>query len=473
MASEIKIISQARDGKGTPKTWDYKPGGKHPAEANQFYKIVVDGKDELPVGTKISRNGNSVVFDFPDGTKFTLDDWCSVSDSRITDITNGQAYSTTDSAYVSAKDIDSGTCVIWGEAGQSGAVLGDGGLAPVTTTTPPPVGGDDHTAAAIIGGILGLGAIAALAHSGGGDGGGSGGDKQKPTIGTPDAVNEDFLPIAINAATIKANDDSGASNVQIVSAKIKSATGFDFSDDPIDTNDDVKIVNNGGQFTLELNDTGANKFGSVTTTIEVKDAAGNTTIQDVVFVVNEVNDVPVNQAPANLPDLPFFLETVNKTNGLVLSINDNDAGPGPESFRLESVVLTATEGTLTIPIAGDGNLTITNNNTGSLSLTGTQARINEALDSIVYNAIPLASTFRDVTIQMTSTDKQGEVDTDSIVLNFQSSIGSSSVPGTGGAISMNQLFSSGATFTMQSAHIQSSSVSSLIGDQHDQVPQAA
>jgi hypothetical protein len=471
MASEIKIISQARDGKGTPKTWDYKPGGKHPAEANQFYKIVVDGKEELPVGTKIARKGNSVVFDFPDGTNFTLDDWCSVSDSRITDLINGQAYSTTDSAYVSAKDIDSGTCVIWGDVGQAGAVLGDGGVAPVTTTAAPPVGGDDHTAAAIIGGVLGLGALAALAHSG--DDGGGSGDKQKPTIGTPDAVNEDFAPLAINAASIKANDDSGASNVRIVSAKIKSATGFDFSDDSIDANDDVKIVNNGGQFTLELNDTGANKFGSVTTTIEVQDAAGNKTSQDVVFVVNEVNDVPVNQAPANLPDLPFYLETVNKTNGLILSVNDADAGPGPENFRLESVVLTATEGTLTIPIAGDGNLTITNNNTGSLTLTGTQARINEALDSIVYNAIPLASTTRDVTIQMTSTDKQGEVDADSIVLNFQSSAGSSSVPGNGGAISMNQLFSSGVTFTMQSAQLQPSSVSSLIGDQLDQVPQAA
>jgi hypothetical protein len=456
MASEIKIISQARDGKGTPKSWDYKPGGKHPAEANQFYKIVVDGKEELPVGTKIARKGNSVVFDFPDGTNFTLDDWCSVSDSRVTDLINGQAYSTTDSAYVSAKDIDSGTCVIWGDAGQAGAVLGDGGVAPVTTTAAPPVGGDDHTAAAIIGGILGLGAIAALAHSGGGDGGDSGGDKQKPTIGTPDAVNEDFAPLAINATSIKANDDSGAGNVQIVSAKIKSATGFDFSDDDIDANDDVKIVNNGGEFTLELNDTGANKFGSVTTTIEVQDAAGNTTIQDVVFVVNPVNDAPVNQVTDPGVPITSSLEIVDRfLDRLILSVSDIDENSGPDNHKLGTVLLDTDDGTLSATQSGSAQLVATADNK-HLTITGNQQDINLTLESVVWhNSTPVDTTTRDVHITMTSIDNEAgglSRDVDVATLSLSGLLGGSVGGGAGGFFSTS---------------MQSSSVASLIGNVQD------
>lgn len=456
MASEIKIISQARNGKGTPKSWDYKPGEKHAAEADRLYKIMVDGKEDLPVGTKISRKGNAVVFDFPDGTNFTIDDWCTVSDSRLTDLANGQAYSTNDSAYVSTKDIDSGTCLIWGEAGQSGAVLGDAGAAPVTTAAPPP-GGDDHTAAIIIGSILGLGAIAALSHDSGGD---DNSDKQAPTAGTPDALNEDFAPVTITAATIKANDNSGAGNVQIVNAVIKSAVGFDFTNDGNDANDDVRILTDGGQPVLALNATGANKFGSVTTTITFQDAAGNKTTQDFVFDVTPVNDAPVNSAPASIEPLSFAQQILTKDiGGLVLAVNDPDEVPGLDNHKVDNVVLVTNEGKLHVSsVAG---LTIGGNDTDTLTLTGSQTDINTALDSIQWLLDAPGSTQRNVTIQMTSTDKAGEIDQDTVIIPLTNLNSSSS----GGGIALDDVLTGGGSaFSSSSIVLQSNSLSSLIGD---------
>ncbi len=457
MAAEIKIISQARNGKGTPKSWDYKPGDKHGAEADQLYKIIVDGKEELPVGTKISRKGNAIVFEFPDGTNFTMDDWCTVSDSRLTELVNGQAYSTNDSAYVSAKDIDSGTCVIWGEAGQSGAVLGDAGAAPVTTATPPP-GGDDHTGAIILGSILGLGAIAALGHD---SGGGDSPDNQAPTAGTPDALIEDFSPVTITAETIKANDNSGASNVQIVSAIIKSANGFDFTDDVNDANDDVRILTDGGQPVLALNASGANKFGSVTTTVTFKDAAGNTTTQDVVFDVNPVNDAPVNSVID--PDGPItssITEVSRFNDNLILSVTDVDEATGLDDHKLGTVVLEANEGALSATEAGEADVQVSVDSK-QLTIVGNQQDINLTLESLVWHNTRYPDlTSREVLITMTSIDNETggasrDVDVASIIL---SDLLGSSVGGGGG-------------LAFSIAH--SNSVSALIGNTNDQIPPSA
>ena len=245
MATEIKLIAQPRDGSGTPKTFDYKPGAKHAADSNNLYKVVVDGNSELPPGTKIVRKGNSVVFNFPDGTSFEIDNWCGVTDSRLTDLTNAQAYSNDDSAYVNAKEIESGACMIWGDGGQAAAVLGDGGSAGPVAAGPTSGSGDDHMTAGIIAAIVGGGLIAAIGSHGGGGGGGSS-DNAGPKAGTPDALNEDFTPVAINAAILKASDDKTAQDqIQVVSAKIKSADGFNVVIDDNaanDGNDDVQIV---------------------------------------------------------------------------------------------------------------------------------------------------------------------------------------------------------------------------------------
>ena len=473
MASEIKLIAQPRSGGGAAKTFDYKPGGKHSAEANNFYKILVDGKEELPAGTKIARKGNSVVFDFPDGSKFEIEDWCTVSDSRLTELVNGEAYSAANSAYVPAKDIDSGTCVIWADAGQAGAVLGDSSAAPVTTpATAAAASGDDHTGAAIIGALLGIGALAALSHSGGGGSSDSG-----PKAGTPAAVNEDFAPIKINTATINVSDDGGQNNVQIVSAKIKSAQGFNVAiddDASNDGNDDVRIVLDGnGVPTLQLTDSGANKFGTVVTSIQMKDGAGNVTTQDVVFTVNAVNDAPINNVPTpRLADHEFGDTTVSKIDGLDLSVSDVDNATGlPEHKILNVVITTTADGLLSVtPIGGLGAAAISGNNTSTLTLTESEENINLLLDSIVWTDQAFG-TFRDVKLTMTTTD-QGELqDSDDIVIPIV--VGGALAGGDGGVIFASDLLSGGTIGRANTPVVSTSSVSSLVGDLHDQVPQSA
>ena len=480
MASEIKLVAQPRNG-GSAKTFDYKPGGKHPAEANNFYKILVDGKEELPAGTKIARKGNSVVFDFPDGTKFEIEDWCTVSNSRITELVNGQAYSAADSAYISAKDIDSGTCVIWADAGQAGAVLGDSTAAPVTTPATTAAGGDDHSGAAIIGALLGIGALAALSHSG--DGGSSSSDSG-PKAGAPAAVNEDFAPIKINAATINASDDGGQSNVQIISAKIKSAQGFDVvSDDDAsnDGNDDVRIVLDGNNVpTLQLTNTGANKFGTVVTTIQMKDGAGNVTAEDVIFTVNAVNDAPlnalndtalVNATSTRLADHQFGFPTVSKLDGLDLSVSDVDNSTGSEAHKIDHVVITTNDGILSVTeLSGLGAGAISENNSGTLTLTETQENINLLLDTIVWHDQAIG-TFRDITLIMTTTDKGGLTATNEIVIPIVN--GGALAGGDGGVIFASDLLSGGTIGRANTPAVSTSSVSSLVGDLHDQVPQSA
>ena len=566
MASEIKLIAQPRNGSGAPKTFDYKPGGKHPAEANQFYKIVVDGKEELPVGTKIARKGNSVVFDFPDGTNFTLDDWCTVSDSRITDLINGQAYSAGDATYVPAKDIDSGTCVIWAGAGQAGAVLGDSSVAPATATTAAPAGGDDdHTAAAIIGGILGLGAIAALSHDSGGGGesapgkptldlaaasdtgisnednltrdstptiqgkanaganvtlyegdrvvgtavadskgnwtipigtelaegehrftatqtnaGGTGprSDELLVTVDvTPPDINgaadqtvaEDFTPFPFDSNFVAATD---LHNANITNVRIISAGGFNVSNDGNDNNDDVQIVTTATGIQQQLTSSGADKFGSIVTEVEVQDDAGNISTKQVTFTVTPVNDAPVNSAPSSLPNLAFSTPSVTKVDGLILSVSDPDEAPGPDNHKIDNVLLTVDDGTLSV--TNPGGLTIGGQNSQALQLTGNQASINAALDTIQWLANPVGQLIqRNVKIDMTTTDQQGLTDTDSIIIPLQNLTGGSVGGGGGGAISLNDVFSGGAALTTQSTAPSSSSISSLIGNLQDQVPQSA
>ena len=573
MASEIKLIAQPRNGGGNPQTFDYKPGGKHTAEAGNFYKISVDGKEELPAGTKIVRKGNSIVFDFPDGTHFTIDDWCGVSDSRLTELVNGEAYSVSDGAYVPAKDIDSGTCMIWADAGQAGAVLGDSSAAPVTTATAPPAAGDDHATAGIVAAILGVGALAVAASGGGGGGGGGGSSGPgKPTVDladasdtglsatdnltktasptmqgkadagatvklfvdggttpiatvvadqngnwtfpidsqgpltegnhtftatqttsggtgpasdpltiyvdlTPPAIafngndqSEDFAPILLDSTLLQGTDDhSAVANLRVTSAKIVSADGtFVFSDDNDPTNDHMQIVqNDDGTLQLQLTSAGANQMGSIVAQVELQDEAGNATTKSITFnVVTPNSDAPVNVAPARLNDQQVF-QPVNKASGLDIQVADPDEATGPDTFKIASVELKATDGTLALssPPSGADPAVVTGGGSGTLTLTGSQASINAALANLVWS--DTLGTVRDVTLTMTSTDKQGLTDIDTIIIPMVIGTGGALTGGNGGVLPASELFSGSNAETINASVSHSSSLSSLIGDPHD------
>jgi hypothetical protein len=367
MATEIKLIAQPRDGSGTPKTFDYKPGAKHAADSNNLYKVVVDGNAELPPGTKIVRNGNSVVFNFPDGTHFEIDNWCGVTDSRLTDLTNAQAYSNDESAYVNAKEIESGACMIWGDGGQAAAVLGDGGSSTAAGAAGATSSDGHGTTIGIIGGLLGVGILAAVA--------GQSGDKNTTTV------------------------------------------------------------------------------------------------------VPNSNDAPINAVPTNVIDLGSDFES-SIADGLVVAVNDPDESTPDANFKLESVTLrvNADQGKFQVTQASGDPVVVTGNDTNELKLVGTETDMNNLLKTLKYiDTFPVSPTdpVRDISISVTSVDKQGAVDTDTITLRVQG-LGGSSVGG-GDTIGMTELFSTEPAPSATTSHAAPASVSlaSLIGDPNDQALQAA
>jgi VCBS repeat-containing protein len=96
----------------------------------------------------------------------------------------------------------------------------------------------------------------------------------------------------------------------------------------------------------------------------------------VAITVNPVNDAPVNHVPA--------VQAVNEDTNLVftganaITISDVDGGSGDET-----VTLTVANGTLTL--GSTLNLTSFTNNAASVTLTGTVAHVNTALDGLIYH----------------------------------------------------------------------------------------
>ena len=102
------------------------------------------------------------------------------------------------------------------------------------------------------------------------------------------------------------------------------------------------------------------------------DGAVNSATQTVTLTVNPVNDAPVNTVPG--------AQVVNEDTALALggiSVNDVDG-------NLSTVQLGVTQGTVTVNLAGGATISSGANGTATLTLAGTQAQINAALGTLVY-----------------------------------------------------------------------------------------
>ncbi|MCJ8308110.1 MAG: Ig-like domain-containing protein [Hyphomicrobiales bacterium] len=128
-----------------------------------------------------------------------------------------------------------------------------------------------------------------------------------------------------------------------------------------------------------------NGVDSFTYVIETPDGDGGVVTETgtVTITVNPVNDAPVQTVP-NTSGGPIAATTTTEdgvitftpANGNSLSIADVD---GPSL----STTLTVTYGTLT-PVAAAG-ATITGSGTGNVTISGTAAQINAALDGLIYS----------------------------------------------------------------------------------------
>jgi hypothetical protein len=134
-------------------------------------------------------------------------------------------------------------------------------------------------------------------------------------------------------------------------------------------------------FTPVLN---ANGFPEATFTFQVQDNGGTASGVDLDQSANtfSINVVPVNDAPVNsIPGTQSVNEEATLTfstgTGNAITISDVDVGSGNET-----VTLTVTSGTLAL--GSTAGLTSFTNNAASITLTGTVANINAALNGLTY-----------------------------------------------------------------------------------------
>ncbi len=117
-----------------------------------------------------------------------------------------------------------------------------------------------------------------------------------------------------------------------------------------------------------------------TISFEATDSHGATSTAATTTVnVAAVNDAPVNTVPANADLDTAFSNTAMSIAGV--SIADVDAGSGTMT-----VALSASNGGLTVSLAGGASVSTGTNGTGSFTLSGTASQLNAALSTLSYKS---------------------------------------------------------------------------------------
>ena len=134
----------------------------------------------------------------------------------------------------------------------------------------------------------------------------------------------------------------------------------------------------------------ADYFGPADLTITVDDLGNTgtgvaaTDVHSVAITLDPVNDAPLLQIPAGTQrvaeTVPFVF---NAFNGAPIALSDADADAGaPPDIEL---TLSVTHGILTADVAGSGvAVTAGANDSTSMTIRGTQAELNAAIDGLVY-----------------------------------------------------------------------------------------
>ncbi|MDX1948230.1 MAG: Ig-like domain-containing protein [Pirellulaceae bacterium] len=151
------------------------------------------------------------------------------------------------------------------------------------------------------------------------------------------------------------------------------------------TRDEINAGLSGLRFTPRPNFAGAATIRMDTTdngaTAAPANASVGTDLNDIINInVVAINDPPVVTVPgAQIVDESVNL-TFNAANSNLISVADIDAGTGQVTVVVSTTNLT---GGLLNPAAGSG-ATITNPNSRSMSITGTLAQVNAALNGMTY-----------------------------------------------------------------------------------------
>jgi hypothetical protein len=158
-------------------------------------------------------------------------------------------------------------------------------------------------------------------------------------------------------------------------------------------------------FTFQVQDNGGTANGGV----DLDQSPNTFTIN-----VNAVNDAPVNSVPGTQSVNEDATLTFSAGNGNAITISDVDVGSGNET-----VTLTVTGGILAL--GSTAGLTSFTNNAASITLTGTVANVNAALDGLTYTG---NLNFNGADSLVVSTSDNGntgsggpKIDTDNVTIN--------------------------------------------------------
>ncbi|MCU0757751.1 MAG: Ig-like domain-containing protein [Steroidobacteraceae bacterium] len=254
MAREITVIVRGQTGKVSSQP--VKPGAAVTAESHNNYRLLVDGSEKLPEGTKIHRSGRDLKVRFPDGQEVTISDWAG-ADGATFETGGAEVYSETLRAFVPAQQVESWQFEILGTGDVAAGQLGVAPESLLAAAAPgagsaaalPAAGGAGagaavgagasgaagtaatvaKTAAATGGGfsatgvLLGVGALGGLAAAAGGGGGGS--SSGGGAGGSPPGGSTSPAPSAPTGLALAAASDSGTAGDNITNVRTPTLTG--------------------------------------------------------------------------------------------------------------------------------------------------------------------------------------------------------------------------------------------------------
>jgi hypothetical protein len=201
----------------------------------------------------------------------------------------------------------------------------------------------------------------------------------------PPLAMDDTLTTAEDTAVeagVLANDHDPDGDTLSVTAVTQGAHGA------------VALQAGGVVYTPSADYAGPDAFGYT-----VSDGRGGTASATVTVTVTAVNDPPVSSVPGPQDVNEESVLTFSTANGNAISVSDVDAGPANVQ-----VALTATRGVVTLPSLTGLTITAGVNGTAALTVEGTLAAIDAALDGMTYGPDPVLGVQTIAMVQLVSSD---------------------------------------------------------------------
>jgi hypothetical protein len=260
-------------------------------------------------------------------------------------------------------------------------------------------------------------------------------DTTAPGVGLQTFSYNENQPAGAVVATVVATDNVAVSSFTF------AATGTQTSADgyyQIDNSGNITITAFGAASAMNDFETGSN---SGIYSVTAHDAAGNSTSAAITLNELNVNDnAPTNVVPGVQSTSEDTAQVFSVANGNAITVSDVDGGTLTTMVSISNGTLTAVTG---------GGATISNNGTGTVTIQGTAAQINAALNGLSYaptadwnGSATLTVQTSDGTLTDTDTvaiavDAATDIVADAVSTNEDTAITFNAITGVGGGSADN------------------------------------